>query len=191
MPTRYSPVRHCQGLPQPCDLHVLSMPPAFALSQDQTLRFISTPSHTAKAVQPAISTNRPSTHLSQDPSIILPLGRTTDRLTSVTVTHQKDTTATPHTQATGQQSLIEPSTSSPSTKPRATHVTPRRTPPTYPFLSLFHCQRAKAGSIKHPHRAGNLANLLCYAPPRAQTAKGSPPAGLKQETTVRRGRAGM
>ena len=27
-------------LPQPCDLHVLSMPPAFALSQDQTLRFI-------------------------------------------------------------------------------------------------------------------------------------------------------
>jgi hypothetical protein len=27
-------------LPRPCDLHVLSMPPAFALSQDQTLRFI-------------------------------------------------------------------------------------------------------------------------------------------------------
>jgi hypothetical protein len=24
----------------PCDLHVLSMPPAFALSQDQTLKFI-------------------------------------------------------------------------------------------------------------------------------------------------------
>ena len=31
------------GLPRPCDLHVLSMPPAFALSQDQTLRFISGP----------------------------------------------------------------------------------------------------------------------------------------------------
>jgi hypothetical protein len=28
---------------RPCDLHVLSMPPAFALSQDQTLRFISDP----------------------------------------------------------------------------------------------------------------------------------------------------
>ncbi len=27
-------------LPRPCNLHVLSMPPAFALSQDQTLRFI-------------------------------------------------------------------------------------------------------------------------------------------------------
>ena len=36
-PTRYSPVRH-----SPCgafDLHVLSTPPAFVLSQDQTLRF--------------------------------------------------------------------------------------------------------------------------------------------------------
>ena len=32
----------------PCDLHVLSMPPAFALSQDQTLRFIP---HQAKAQQ--------------------------------------------------------------------------------------------------------------------------------------------
>ena len=28
------------GRNHPCDLHVLSMPPAFALSQDQTLRFI-------------------------------------------------------------------------------------------------------------------------------------------------------
>ena len=38
IPTRYSPVRHspCGA----CDLHVLSIPPAFALSQDQTLRFI-------------------------------------------------------------------------------------------------------------------------------------------------------
>ena len=38
IPTRCSPVRHspCGA----CDLHVLSMPPAFALSQDQTLKFI-------------------------------------------------------------------------------------------------------------------------------------------------------
>jgi hypothetical protein len=39
VPTRYSPVRRCPCRPR--DLHVLSMPPAFALSQDQTLRFIS------------------------------------------------------------------------------------------------------------------------------------------------------
>ena len=43
--TRYSPVRHCPQLPLtevsfrrvPFDLHVLSTPPAFVLSQDQTL----------------------------------------------------------------------------------------------------------------------------------------------------------
>ena len=43
---RYLRVTHpsaTAGLPQPCDLHVLSMPPAFALSQDQTLRFIMRP----------------------------------------------------------------------------------------------------------------------------------------------------
>ena len=42
IPTRYSPVRHSppgSKLPAlPFDLHVLSMPPAFNLSQDQTLQ---------------------------------------------------------------------------------------------------------------------------------------------------------
>src|SRR5665213_3714046 len=41
---RYLRVTHPSAtacLLRPCDLHVLSMPPAFALSQDQTLRFIS------------------------------------------------------------------------------------------------------------------------------------------------------
>jgi hypothetical protein len=48
VPTRYSPVRHSPMAEamNPFDLHVLSMPPAFVLSQDQTLKFIpgSTPS---------------------------------------------------------------------------------------------------------------------------------------------------
>ena len=37
--TRYSPVRHCSGteVPSPFDLNVLCTPPAFILSQDQTL----------------------------------------------------------------------------------------------------------------------------------------------------------
>ena len=42
VPTRYSPVRRCP-VPEGTfsrDLHVLSLPPAFVLSQDQTLRFI-------------------------------------------------------------------------------------------------------------------------------------------------------
>ena len=41
IPTRYAPVRHSsapEGL-LPFDLHVLGMPPAFNLSQDQTLEF--------------------------------------------------------------------------------------------------------------------------------------------------------
>ena len=43
IPTRYSPVRHSSASSKldllPFDLHVLSMPPAFNLSQDQTLQF--------------------------------------------------------------------------------------------------------------------------------------------------------
>ena len=41
LPTRYSPVRHFTQdpkVPFSFDLHVLSPPPAFVLSQDQTLR---------------------------------------------------------------------------------------------------------------------------------------------------------
>ena len=68
----------------PCDLHVLSMPPAFALSQDQTLRFISSalthrqseqrpkheqnhhPAHNQKHVQTKhIQTNTPAKHPKQ------------------------------------------------------------------------------------------------------------------------------
>ena len=46
VPTRYSPVRHSLGTeaPRAFDLHVLGMPPAFVLSQDQTLKFIPGPS---------------------------------------------------------------------------------------------------------------------------------------------------
>jgi hypothetical protein len=41
LPTYYSPVRRYlgfpEGKPKPLDLHVLGTPPAFVLSQDQTL----------------------------------------------------------------------------------------------------------------------------------------------------------
>jgi hypothetical protein len=43
LPTCYAPVRRCTQGPKPSfslDLHVLSTPPAFALSQDQTLELI-------------------------------------------------------------------------------------------------------------------------------------------------------
>ena len=38
LPTCYSPVRHWISEDIPFDLHVLGMPPAFILSQDQTLQ---------------------------------------------------------------------------------------------------------------------------------------------------------
>ena len=43
IPTRYSPVRHSSASEDllPFDLHVLSIPPAFNLSQNQTLQFFS------------------------------------------------------------------------------------------------------------------------------------------------------
>ena len=46
VPTRYSPVRHSLKAEtlKAFDLHVLGMPPAFVLSQDQTLKFIPGPS---------------------------------------------------------------------------------------------------------------------------------------------------
>src|SRR6185437_13719435 len=40
VPTRYSPVRRSPAETRALDLHVLSAPPAFVLSQDQTLSFI-------------------------------------------------------------------------------------------------------------------------------------------------------
>ena len=43
LPTRYSPVRRCTPPPKggfSLDLHVLGMPPALILSQDQTLQLI-------------------------------------------------------------------------------------------------------------------------------------------------------
>ncbi len=51
VPTRYSPVRHYPP-PEggfPFDLHVLSMPPAFVLSQDQTLKLTCDPRKTGSA----------------------------------------------------------------------------------------------------------------------------------------------
>jgi hypothetical protein len=43
VPTRYAPVRHSRAETRASDLHVLSAPPAFVLSQDQTLSFIPVP----------------------------------------------------------------------------------------------------------------------------------------------------
>ena len=84
IPTRYSPVRHspCRA----CDLHVLSIPPAFALSQDQTLRFA--PQHPCQDTpenspqypinqhhQPPLPQNHPAASVSQQHPPQQPTGR--------------------------------------------------------------------------------------------------------------------
>ena len=53
VPTRYSPVRHSPEAEASgaFDLHVLGMPPAFVLSQDQTLKFIPGPSSRTDPIQ--------------------------------------------------------------------------------------------------------------------------------------------
>ncbi len=50
IPTCYSAVRHWIPEGTPCDLHALGTPPAFVLSQDQTLHSVVEPS------QPALCT---------------------------------------------------------------------------------------------------------------------------------------
>ncbi len=55
LPTRYSPVRRCTRSPKRTfshDLHVLSTPPAFVLSQDQTLQFELGKANTSWLVRP-------------------------------------------------------------------------------------------------------------------------------------------
>ena len=60
--TRYSPVRHFTRIPKnpfSFDLHVLSTPPTFVLSQDQTLQFYILTNHlTSKKFKDWTSTNK-------------------------------------------------------------------------------------------------------------------------------------
>ena len=58
VPTRYSPVRHCAPTEAgtPFDLHVLGMPPAFVLSQDQTLRLKTDPARRLTPTRTTCST---------------------------------------------------------------------------------------------------------------------------------------
>src|SRR3990172_3914249 len=72
LPTCYSPVRHFTHPPKGAfsfDLHVLGTPPAFVLSQDQTLRFFSNIQRLTCATQKRVNPGRMS---SQQPK---PLNR--------------------------------------------------------------------------------------------------------------------
>jgi hypothetical protein len=70
LPTRYSPVRHFTSHPKATfsyDLHVLSTPPAFVLSQNQTLQFKTWPSRSGEPEQPDFLTDNAQANREMDP----------------------------------------------------------------------------------------------------------------------------
>ena len=152
----------------PCDLHVLSMPPAFALSQDQTLRFIGTkprriqpkqtkpkttrnPNHTQTGIQPnrlePVQPNYPSRYISIHPhSRTKPSPIPTSQPASPR--HGPQLRSIPGQKAPEQPNPNQPSAntaSQPNQTQSGAHGQPacadptKRTPPTYPFHSRFYC----------------------------------------------------
>ena len=124
VPTRSSPVRHWWAETHPCDLHVLGMPPAFALSQDQTLRFI-------KPAPP-----RPGTNARRRPN------QTTTRRERRT-----------HPKARGVSNQGTPrhpnhTNDARNTERRQGHGTP----PTYPFQIMTDAIVRELGHRGHPNR---------------------------------------
>ena len=101
------------GLPQPCDLHVLSMPPAFALSQDQTLRFITPHQHPC---QQAIM-NRPNSLPTQPKPSQAPVRQKNFRNICLRIIQDTPTNAP---QATARSYPIQPS----QPKPHDSHHRP-------------------------------------------------------------------
>ena len=122
----------------PCDLHVLSMPPAFALSQDQTLRFISIRAHAQ------ISTNRPELmvrlfrHVSRHgqnkhfKAYCNALKENTLQRTSRLTTKFRLFSQNPEP---NNQAANQPNTTNPQPCDWKSKASDTRAPPTYPFLA--------------------------------------------------------
>lgn len=139
----------------PCDLHVLSMPPAFALSQDQTLRFIMPGS---REPAPVLTNRNRSSRTRQRRTNPASINRLPSRgiadpefdLTSVTVTLSEYVTVTPfahhanRNRVHGQNSAIDRARC-PTRSPHS-HAKNTWAPPTYPFHSIFNCQRSPGHS---------------------------------------------
>ena len=154
---RYLRVTHPSAtdrLPCPCDLHVLSMPPAFALSQDQTLRFnqLESASSQARRTRSRLSFWVPSA----------PSG--TEYLTSVSVTHKREHIADTPIQSKNPDDRTK-SQSSPinQAKPNLTQLALNHEDAANVSLpSLCNCQRTKA---KHNQQLTPCepAGQICFA----------------------------
>src|SRR5271165_636086 len=136
MPTRYSPVRHCRSCPRPCDLHVLSMPPAFALSQDQTLRFIQAKTLSGSSQNEQTQAHRffipqPKPPWSPKPHKSQRQETSSKAYCNASKRHANKTPQTTNRSSPGQTQTQQSAANPP---PRSRRKTPR-TPPTYPFLA--------------------------------------------------------
>ena len=140
VPTRYSPVRHsCQAEARHAfDLHVLSMPPAFVLSQDQTLMF--NPDKPA-----ALSDSRPVVHR--------PGPRTETRPNQGPPNAQNRMHPPPHS------SHRAPAIRIPSARPAA-----QEPPPAYPFI-IQQCQSATPRPSSPLRGTGRRGRTLIWPPP--------------------------
>jgi hypothetical protein len=135
IPTRYSPVRR-----SPCgalDLHVLGLPPAFVLSQDQTLRLIAGPRHHPKTVAQSLirALQRTARLLSKLQSQV-PLPPAVSRQQKRTRPKHMSSSAVPR--ITRHRSLFQSSGTQPS----------RRRPPRRPRIPSSHDHLSKNSSAR-------------------------------------------
>ena len=155
---RYLRVTHpsaTRGRNPSCDLHVLSMPPAFALSQDQTLRFIS-----LETKVPSLTNKIPSLI----PGIINASLRLNENFTSVSVTHQKNTRQTrPLVFIPDDRTKSNP-VHHPAENPILPHtrVQNSKDAANVSLPSLFDFQRAKAKTAYRPHLVWPT-DRICFA----------------------------
>ena len=152
------------------------MPPAFALSQDQTLRFIS------DSQAPGCQAKRTRSRL----SIWVPLALNQKRyLTSVSVTHKRYTSQTrPFSLKPRRSNKISNQSNHPEQNPIPPHahaLSNTRTPPTYPFLAYANCQRTKAKQTHRPQSVGQQAKFALLSTNPMQIGEGSPRDEPKQE----------
>src|SRR5476651_1956410 len=125
------------------------MPPAFALSQDQTLRFI-----TLEAFSFELNEQDPVSHSR-------PASLEASYLTSVSVTHKRYTSQTrPIKLLPRRSNKISTQFLSPKPKPNLVsrlRAQQRRTPPTYPFLAYSNVKEPKRKTARYPHSVGQQA----------------------------------
>jgi hypothetical protein len=148
VPTRYSPVRHSPGTeaPEAFDLHVLSMPPAFVLSQDQTLMFNPGGSPLYRQADPPIQPIHaaakprlptPSRKTKPPGSVLRPTPRTPPRQQRQSIVQGPHNAQLRDPARTRDQPSSSPQTRAKSPRASVDETSP---PPAHPFPTSLPCQ---------------------------------------------------